>query len=503
MRAARMSTGRGRLLGVALAACLIVVGVTAGTAPAKQQADSIRVVIAAAPNIDPIVASRGGQWVWGTFLDSLIAVDAKGGLLKTGIITNWTHPDPLTWRFTVRKGVKFTNGEPGDAYAVANSITLNKYTTGAILSTYFQNLKSVRAVNPTTVVVKTQLPQFNFANQLGTVYLMPPKYYKQVGSAGFRAAPIGTGPYKVDNIQAGRSMTVVTNPDHWGPKPKTGTIVFTYSADPAQRLALVQSGAADIGIDLSPAQARSAVTSKLKTLRVATTLKLVMFAFSKQAPLNNIKVRKAITMAIDRDAIVKGIFQGAYQADGGLLNVIPGQKAKNAVKFDPAAAKALVPAGTSLTLNYPTDRYVNTAEVAQAIAQMLENVGIKVRLVPEPYTSGVVKVIGGTMSGLWITGAVPNVPDANFLAQGFLTKNSITKNCIDRRFDLGTAAALTKKNELAAQPIYDQLDRLAVKDLACYAPIFRPLTYTAMSNDVKGFVFTPLNTIYFDKATNG
>jgi peptide/nickel transport system substrate-binding protein len=502
MRVSSVSRTRPRLLVLALVACLVVVGVTAGTAPAQKQADTLRVVIGAEQNVDPIVASRGGQWVWGTFLESLIKVDSKGRLLKTGIITNWTHPNPLTWRFTVRKGVKFTNGEAGDAYAVANSITLNKYTKGAILSTYFQNLNKVRAINPTTVVLTTLKPQFNLANQLGTVFLLPPKYYKQVGSAGFRAAPVGTGPFKVGSIAPGRSMTVVANPDYWGPKPKLSQITFTYSPDPAQRLALVQSGAVDVAIDLTPSQARAASAAKLQVLRVATTLKLVMFAFSKQSPLNNIKVRKAISMAIDRDTIVKGIFQGAYQADGGLLNVIPGQKAKNAVAFNPSAAKALVPAGTSLTLDYPTDRYVNTAEVAQAVAQMLENVGIKVKLVPEPYIAGVVKVLSGQMSGLWITGAVPNVPDANFLAQGFLTKDSITKNCIDRRFDTLTAAALTKPNEAAAQPLYDQMDKLAVKDLACYYPLYRPITYTAMSNNVKGFVFTPLNTIYFDTTRN-
>lgn len=503
MRETRKQQGRRRLLTLALTGCLVAAGVTAGTAPAQTQADTLRVVLSGAVNLDPIVGSRGGQWVWGTFLEPLIKPDAKGNLLKTGIITNWTHPNPLTWRFTVRKGVTFTNGEPGDALAVANSILLNKYAPGGILNTYFQNLNRVRVINPTTVVVTTHLPQFNFANQLGTVFLMPPKYYKQVGSAGFRAAPVGTGPYKVDNIQAGRSITVVTNPSYWGTKPKTGQITFTYSPDQAQRLALVQSGAADIGVDITPAQARAAVAAKLKVLRVATTLKLVMFAFSKQPPLNNINLRKAITMAIDRDAIVKGIFQGAYQADGGLLNVIPGQKAKNTVKYDPATAKALVPAGASLTLNYPTDRYVNTTEVAQAVAQMLENVGIKIKLVPEPYVTGVVKVLGGTMSGLWITGAVPNVPDANFLAQGFLTKNSITKNCIDRRFDLWTAEALTRKDEAEAAPYYDKLDKLAVKDLACYTPLYRPITYTVMSNNVNGFVFTPLNTLYFDTTTNG
>src|SRR4029079_6066174 len=329
-----------------------------------------------------------------TFLEPLISVDSKGNLLKTGIITSWTHPNPTTWRFTVRKGVKFTNGEAGDAYAVANSIALNKYATGGILNTYFQNLKHVRAINTHTVLAVTTLPQFNFANQLGTVYLMPPKYYKQVGTTGVRAAPIGTGPFKVDNIQAGRSITVVPNTAYWGTKPKLNQITFTYAPDPAQRIALVQSGAADFALDLTPAGGRAASAAKLQVLRVATTLKLVMFTFTKQAPLNNVKVRKAISMAIDRDAIVKGIFQNAYQADGGLLNVIPGEKAKNPAKYDPTAAKALVPAGTSLTLDYPTDRYPNMPEVAQAIAQMLENVGIKVKLVPEPYTAGVVKVIG-------------------------------------------------------------------------------------------------------------
>ncbi len=503
MRALSMSVGRRRLLVVLLVVGLVVVGVSAGSAPAKRQADSLSVVLSGQQNLDPIVGSRGGQWIWGTFLEPLISVDAKGRLLKTGIITNWSHPNPKTWRFTVRKGVQFTNGEPGNTFAVANSIALNKYTSGAILSTYFQNLASVRAVNATTVVVRTKLPQFNFANQLSTVFLMPPKYYKQVGSAGFRAAPVGTGPYKVESVQAGRSVTVVTNPGYWGAKPKVGRVTFTYAPDPAQRLALVQSGAVDIGFDLTPAQAQAASTNKLKVLRVATTLKLVLFAFTKQQPLNNIKNRKAISLAIDRDKIVKGIFQGAYQADGGLLNIIPGQKAVNAVTPNAAAAKALVSGSPSVTLSYPTDRYVNTAEVAQAMAQMLEDAGFKVKLVPEPYITGVVKVLSGTMSGLWLTGAVPNVPDANFFAQGFLTSTSITKNCIDKRMDVLTATALTRKDEKAAQPIYDKLDKLAVKDLACFYPIYRPVTYTAMSNNVKGLVFTPLNTVYFDKVTNG
>lgn len=494
---------RARAAAVVLVACLLAIGLLAGTAPAKQNADSLRVVLAAQVNLDPIVASRGGQWVWGTFLDSLVRVDDKGQLTNRGIITSWQRTNPTTWRFTIRQGVRFTNGELGNSAAVANSIMLNKFTTGAILSTYFQNVLSARAVNASTVVVRTKLPQFNLVNQLSTVFLLPPKYYKQVGTRGFNSAPIGTGAFKVDNIQPGRSITVVANPQHWGTKPKLNQITFTYSPDPSQRLALVQSGAADIGMDLSPSQAIQAQNSKLRVLRRATTLKLILFQWANKPPLNNLRLRKAIALAIDRNKIVQGIFRGNARADGGLLNVIPGQTPSKVVNPNPAEARRLVSGSPSVTLNYPTDRYPNMPEVAQAVAAMLEDVGISVRLVPESYIGGVVKVLGGQMSGLWITGAVPNVPDANFLAQGFLTKDSITKNCKDGRFDRLTAEALTKKDEAAAKQIYDKLNTLAVVDLACYVPLYGAITYVAMSNDIRGFDFTPLNTVYFDRTTNG
>lgn len=502
MRRSRILPGWSRA--VAVLGAGLVVGALASAAPAKeaQGAGTLRVVLAAQVNVDPIVASRGGQWVWGTFLDPLIRVDGDGRLTNRGIITAWRRVNPTTWRFTIRQGVRFTNGEPGNAAAVANSIMLNKFTSGAILSTYFQNVASARAVNARTVVVRTALPQFNFANQLSTVFLIPPKYYKEVGTRGFNNAPIGSGPFKVESLQPGRSISVVPNTDYWGERPRLSRVTFTYSPDPSQRLALVQSGAADVGMDLNPAQAIQAESARLKVLARATTLKLVLFQWANKPPLNDIKLRRAIALAIDRDQIVKGIFQGRARADGGLLNVIPGQKPPQVVKADKAAARRLVTGSPSVTLNYPTDRYPNMPEVAQAIASMLQDVGIRVTLVPESYISGVVKVLGGQMSGLWLTGAVPNVPDANFLAQGFLTKNSITKNCVDARFDKWTAEALARKDEAAAKPLYDRMNTLAVVNLACYVPLYGAITYVAMRHDVKGVDFTKLNTVYWDKATN-
>ena len=107
------------------------------------------------------------------------------------------------------------------------------------------------------------------------------------------------------------------------------------------------------------------------------------------------------------------------------------------------------------------------------------------------------------MTGRLLTGLVPNIPNPNYPAQVLLTKTSVSKNCVDHRFDRLTAAALAKPDVRAAQPLYDRMGELAVVDLACFGPLYRTVAYVAMGNDVKGVVLTPLNALYLDKATKG
>jgi ABC-type transport system substrate-binding protein len=185
------------------------------------------------------------------------------------------------------------------------------------------------------------------------------------------------------------------------------------------------------------------------------------------------------------------------------MDVFPGQKSTVSVAPNPTAARALVKGSPTVTLDYPTDRYVDMPAVAQAIAAMLENVGINVTLVPEPYATGIAKMLQGQMSGLLLTGLVPNVPDPNYPAQVLLTKTSVSRNCVDHRFDSLTAAALAEPNIAAAQPLYDRMDKLAVVNLACFVPLYWAVAYVAMSNDVNGLVLTPLNALYLDKVTKG
>jgi len=227
--------------------------------PGKGASGDLRVLLNAQPaTLDPFVGSRSGQVVWGTVIEPLVATDENLDPAETGIITSWTRDDPTTWTFKMRPGLTFTNGEKADAAAVAETLLTTRDAEGSILKGYFANMTSAEATDDTTIVVKTKLPQYDIPNLLCTVYFVPPAYYKEKGSAGFAAAPIGTGPYTFASSQAGRDIVVKKNPDYWGDKAANDQITFTWSTEAAQRLALLQSKSVDIALDLPPAQAETA-----------------------------------------------------------------------------------------------------------------------------------------------------------------------------------------------------------------------------------------------------
>jgi peptide/nickel transport system substrate-binding protein len=468
---------------------------------------NVRVLLNAQPStLDPIVGSRSNQVVWGTMLEPLVNTqdDLEPG--KDSIITDWERTDPTTWTFTVREGIKFSNGEPADAAAVANTILLNRDSDTAILKSYFANATSVEATDATHVVVKTKLPQYNIPNLLGTVYLLPPKYYKEKGSDGFAAAPIGTGPYVFDKQQAGRNIVVKRNPDYWGTKATNEKVTFTWSTEPAQRLALLQSKGADVALDFPPAMVKQAQDAGLTVNSAETAIKMIAFMQTDKAPMTDPTLREAIALAIDRDAIVSGIFDGKAVADGGLLNVKPGTQPKEAVQADPAKAKQLVSGMSSkptIPISYPAGQYTNIKEVAEAVGGSLEAAGLTVKYTPVDYGTLVQRVVGRQISGIYIFAGVPNVAVPDFFASGFIKSESITANCPDPKTDAMVANALQQDTTEKAEAIYDELNSIAVVQKHCYVPLYRQIYNYGTASKVKGVGYNPLNAWDWSKTTIG
>ncbi|MER7279024.1 ABC transporter substrate-binding protein [Dactylosporangium sp. NPDC000244] len=477
-------------------------GASSGNTPSTAP---IRALLAAQPaTLDPIVGARSAQIVWATMLEPLINTDSSLKPVDTGIVTSWTRTDPTTWTFKVRDGVSFSNGEKADAAAVANTLTLTRDAPSSQLKSYFTNVASIEAPDATTVVMKTKTPQYNYPDLLTTVYLVPPAYYKEKGSEGFAADPIGTGPYVWAGAHAGRDMSVKKNDNYWGPnKAQNSGITFTWANEASQRLALIQSKSVDVSFDLPPAQTSEAKKAGINVVSTETAMKIIAFLDSTKAPFDDPKLREAAALAIDRDAIVKGIFDGQAVADSGLLNINPGSKPASSVTADPAKAKELVgSAAPAVQITYPANQYTNIAEVSQAVGGALEKAGFKVSYVPIDYGTLVKRVVGRQVPGIAIFAGVPNVASPDYFVSGFMRTKSITGNCADPQIDDLATKALEQTDAAAAAPIYEQLNTIGVVDKHCYVPLYRQIFNYATGAGVKGVVFGPLNTVDFTKTTH-
>jgi len=499
------SSFRGRALRAAAAGVVLVMGAAAcggqdGDAKGGGADGTLRVVLNAQPStLDPVVGARSDQYVWGTVVEPLVSTgdDLEPG--KDGIITDWSRKDETTWSFEVRPGVAFTNGEKADAEAVANSILLNRDGEKAILKSYLANVKSVEAVDEDTVEVRTEKPQYNIPNLLTNIFLMPPKYYAEKGTEGFTAHPIGTGAFVWKGQQPGRSISVEANDGYWGQKPSLKGIEFTWSADAAQRLALLRSGAADVVFDLPPAQAKEASEAGLDVQSVKTAMKISGFLQSDKPPFDDPRLREAAVLAVDREAIVDSIFGGEATPDAGLLNVKPDEQPADEVRPDPARAKSLVKEKVTVPLTYPAKKYTYIDEVAQAVGGQLEAAGFTVKYNPVDYGTLVSEVVGRKISGLYLFAGVPNVAVPDYFAHGFITTDSITANCADPALDELADGALEKEDLKAAQPLYDELNKIAVVEKHCYLPLYKQ-TFSYASDGVTGIRYNALNNVLFDKA---
>lgn len=462
---------------------------------------TLKVGVPAPPaSLDPTLSNRGGNYIYGTFSETLTKYDNEGKLSKDGLLTDWERTDRNTWRFTVREGVKFSNGEPFDAEAAKFTILAQRDVEGAILKTYFLNVKDVKVVDPTTIEVKTTTPQFNVPDQLGTVYALPPKAYEKAG-ADFAKNPIGTGPFVFAGQKAGQSITVKANPDYWRGAPKLEGIEFSFPKDAAQRLALVQSKALDLAFELSNQQGSEAKDAGLQVLSVPTALKQVVFTMGEKPPFDDPVVREAAALAIDRDEIVAGIFGGTNTADGGLLNTLPGQEPPSIVEPNAEKAKELLNGKTpEIDMTWIANYNTGIEEVVSAVRAQLEAAGFKVKANPVDQATLVKQALGRELSGVWFYGVVPNVPDPNFFVQGFMTKNSISGNCVRPEWDKLAAEALEAEDAAAAQKIYDDLNTQGVVDQHCYVPLYFETSHFAAGPNVGGFKFSSLRYSDFYEA---
>jgi peptide/nickel transport system substrate-binding protein len=323
--------------------------------------------------------------------DAIVSMNAQGDFVPA-LATEWSNPDPLTWRFKLRQGVKFHNGEAFNAKSV--KFTFDRALDPAFKAPYFSRIaaiKSVEVVDDNTVDFKTAAP---FPTMLFSLYeasfaalIVPPGYIGEKGPDILATAPIGTGPYKFVEWIKDDHIKFEANPDYWGGAPAVKTVIFRPISEVRTRIAELTSGGVDIAVDIPPEEIAGLKDGS--TTQIATTGSDFVYYYClntlDKGPLQNKLVRQAINHAIDVDAIQTALL-------GGLGNRIALTLPTNAFAydpnwkpypFDPDKAKALLkeagyPNGFSIPLTARRGRYMKDTEIMEATVGYLSQVGITI-----------------------------------------------------------------------------------------------------------------------------
>ena len=379
------------------AACAVLLGVAvAQPAFAAKKDNAIRFAADQSPeNIDPYfnnvrVGVIIGQHVW----DTLIYRDPKTSEYKGQLAKSWAWADDKTLDVELREGIKFHNGEPFDADDVVYTLNfVSKPENKVITQTNVSWIASAEKLGPFKVRIHLKAPFPAAIEYLaGPVVMHPNEYYAKVGPKGMSAAAVGTGPFKVVEYSPGKFLRLERNKDYFkeSPKsaPKIDKLEFRFIPDRQTQAAEVLSGGLDIIMGTPNDQAQQMKAMPGLQVKSGETMRIVFLNFNTRedgplAALRDIRVRQAISHAIDRPTMAKTLVgEGAR-----VLNVLcyPSQfgcsdASAPRFSYDVAKAKQLM-AEAGFADGFEVDFYAyREREQSEAMVNYLRAIGIRANL---------------------------------------------------------------------------------------------------------------------------
>jgi peptide/nickel transport system substrate-binding protein len=322
--------------------------------------------------------------------DHLIARNPETMKLVGGLAESWKSTDDLTWDFRIRKGVKFHNGEPVNASTVKFSIDrVLDPAQKSYLRDRFKGITQVQVLDEYGIRLKTDKPNPVLLERLTNLPIMPPAYTKDKGDAYVAKNPVGSGPYRFVEWVRGQRLVLEAAPGYWGPAPAVKTLVFRPITDVSTAIAEMLAGSVDFIRLVPPDQIPVVEASGKAYITTAPIIRVIYISFdvvgrAGPTPVQNIKVREAISHAVDVDGIITHVLDGRGLKLGTIVNPMkfgydPSIKP---VPYDPGRAKQLLAeAGQAngLTLNFMTysGSIIASRQVGDAVAGYLAKVGIQ------------------------------------------------------------------------------------------------------------------------------
>ncbi|MEI4472802.1 ABC transporter substrate-binding protein [Frigidibacter sp. MR17.24] len=350
------------------------------------RAEDVTVVLPEQPSgLEPCQSIRNniGRVVNMNLTETLTIVDPATGQVEPHLATAWEQVDDKTWRFTLRDGVAFSDGTPMDAEAVATSIKrlMNPNLTCDSRSKFGDVTLTPTAVEPNVLQVVSSIPNPIMPTLMSTVQIVAPA----VPFDAVTNDPIGTGPYTLAEM-TNEKIVLARNPDYWGETPAVETATFVWRSESAVRAAMVQSGEADLTPNIAVQDATDPETDFAYLNSETTRMRIDM----QYPPLDDVRVREALNIAIDWDGMGEALFgEDVLRAS---QMVVPGVLGHNAdIKpwsYDPERAAQLieearadgVPVDTPIVLIGRNGFFPNSGESLEAMQALWSEIGLTIEI---------------------------------------------------------------------------------------------------------------------------
>ena len=468
----------------------------AAASPDAAPKGKIVVGIAGEPNtFDPhIITSPPQSLTLPLVFDTLLVRD-RAGKIRPSLAASYRLVSPTVWEFKLREGAKFSNGEPVDAHAVKFSIEriIDPKTKSRIIS-FFRSVDRVEVVDRYTARIHTKYPDMYLISPL-VLYaqIVPPKYYQSHDMKYLAIHPVGSGPYRLARWKKGEELLFEASPTHWDPsRPSIKTGVVKIVPEPTTRVAALVAGDLDI-IEAVPPQLTGLVKSN-PNLRVVSgksprTCYVVMI-IKPGAPWADVRVRKALNYAVEKDGIIRHLLQG--YARQVATNVGPDSFGHNPdlkpYPYDPERAKKLLAEagyakGFSVDMYVPTGRYLMGKEAAEALAGQLAKTGVQARVRTVEWAS-LVKIFGTRWEPhvppyWWYSCRFDMTLHSEGMYAGTIHSASTWGGFRDKEVDKAIDEARAETDEERREKKYQDIDRLLHSEKV-------PLVFLYMEDQIVG-----------------
>lgn len=455
--------------------------------------------------LDPLKAIDGASiTVLSQIIEPLYKTSPDDEIVPWLVTGETQSPDGLTWTFELKKGVKFSDGQPLTADDVVFSLDAARESVNA--ESLFEAVKDVKATSPSTVVVTTKEPTASLLANLSSFNAsIVPEDFGGLTEAEFGQRPVGTGPFKLGPWKRGQLLTLERNTNYWDPdRPLLDKVVVRGVPDENSRLSQLRGGEADI--------IQAPAFSQIEGLESTPGLVVGQYAMGKADMINlnstvplfkSAKVREAIDLAVDREAIISAALSGIGETAGSWLSppilyhdaeIKP--PARDIAKAKELLAEAVKEEGVdpSFTLQATAgETYPTTA--SQIIQQDLEEVGFNVELQPLDGSALIAQLSGGDYEATLIL-LYPSLLDPSNLVGFYLATNGFFTGA-----DISKETKLAKEGQLESDPEKRRQAYYSLQESVGDQRFLITLDYSpyvwAMQDSVAGFASNGIDIPWF------